>query len=165
MGVAHLLSIEDTVSELTKIGPRDPLLTPDQIHFFATDNIKPFEQSIIDKHDINEIRLQEVTTNPSKAAKSVVNNWAPQFDYLLIHLDVDVLDYVDIQLAENYRRNVGLQFEQLMEALKHLLKAPNFSALTITEINPDHGEKDGSTLKKFTRNLADIIGIAFKGNS
>lgn len=48
-----------------------------------------------------------------------------------------------------------------MEALRHLLKAPNFTAITITEINPDHGEEDGATLKKFTKDLARIIGEAF----
>ena len=60
-------------------------------------------------------------------------------------------------LAENTRRNVGLRFEQLVRALGPLLRAPNWTALTVTELNPDHGEGDGSTLRTFATALADAI--------
>ena len=48
-----------------------------------------------------------------------------------------------------------------MEALQEFLKAPNFSILTITEINPDHGAEDGSTLKMFSKRLAEVFEVAF----
>jgi arginase family enzyme len=47
----------------------------------------------------------------------------------------------------NTRRKMGLTFEQVMIALEALLQAPNWSALTITEVNPDHGLADGSTIR------------------
>jgi len=55
----------------------------------------------------------------------VVDGWAQQFERLLVHVDVDALDYVDMPLAENNRRNVGLRFDQLMASLRPLLCAPN----------------------------------------
>jgi len=64
-------------------------------------------------------------------------------------------------LAENYRRNTGLTFEQLMDALSEFLKAHNWSVLTVTEINPDHGALDGSTLRIFSERLAKVIGSSF----
>ena len=63
-------------------------------------------------------------------------------------------------LAENTRRNVGLKLEQLMIALTLLLAAPNFAALTVCEVNPDHGEADGSTLVTFADALADSFAEA-----
>ena len=47
MGVAHMLGIEGTVPELAAIGPRAPMLGPDQILFFANDNVEPFERDVI----------------------------------------------------------------------------------------------------------------------
>jgi arginase len=71
-----------------------------------------------------------------------------------------VLDFLDLPLAENTRRNVGLKLDQLMIALTLLLAAPNFAALTICEVNPDHGATDGSTLATFVDALADSFAEA-----
>jgi arginase len=159
MGVAHMLAIPDTLTELTSLGPCTPMLRADQVLYFSTDNVEPFERDIIDKLSIANIRLKEVVADPVAAAHKAVN-WATRFDRLLIHLDVDVLDYVDMPLAENTRRNWGLRFEELMMALRVVLRAPNWSTLTICELNPDHGEADGSTLRRFADSLAAAIANA-----
>jgi arginase len=160
MGISHMLGIQGSVKQLVELGPRVPLLQPDQVHFFANDNSKPFEREIIESRGISEIRLADVAADPAGAAQSIVDGWAKRFDRLLVHLDVDVLDYLSMPLAENTRRNEGLRFGQLMAALQPLLCAPNWAALTICEINPDHGEKDGSTLRAFTEVLADALSAS-----
>jgi arginase len=76
---------------------------------------------------------------------------------LLVHVDVDVLDYLDLPVAENTRRNRGLQFGQLVEALRALVASPNWRALTLCEVNPDHGDADGSTIRTLLEGLADVI--------
>jgi arginase len=160
MGVAHLLGVEGAVPQLVKLGPRAPLLGPEQILFFANDNIKPFEREIIQERGIKEVRLKEVAADPAGAARSVAEDWARHFERLIIHLDVDVLDFADMPLAEGARRNTGLRFDQLVAALRPLLRAPNWTALTVTEMNPDHGESDGSTLRVFAEALADVISVS-----
>lgn len=162
MGLAHLLGIAGTNGKLTSIGKKAPMLRADQIYLFANGNMTDFERGVINSYELRETGWQEVASDPVKAAKKVGETWAPQFDRILIHLDLDVLDYVDMQLAENYRRNIGLTFDQLMLALDEFLQLPNWSALTVTEINPEHGEADGSTLKVFAKRLAKSIGSAFK---
>jgi arginase len=157
MGVAHLLGVKGAAPELVALGPRVPMLRAEQVLFFANDNVEPFERKIIEDLGIAEVRLAEVAANPSRAANAVVYGWARQFERLLVHLDVDVLDYVDMPLAENNRRNMGLGFDQLMASLRSLLRAPNWAALTICELNPDHGESDGSTLRTFAEALADAL--------
>lgn len=160
MGVAHMLGIEGAIPALVRIGPRAPMLGPEQILFFADDNIKPFERRIIEEQGIAEVRLKEVVVDPKGAAHSVIDGWAQRFERLLIHLDVDVLDYLDMPLAENTRRNTGLRFNQFMAALRILLSAPNWVALTVSEVNPDHGESDGSTLRTFAEALADALAAS-----
>jgi len=157
MGVAHMLGIEGTVPELVGFGPRVPMLRPDQVLFFANDNSKPFEQKIIEDRGIAEVRLATVVADPSVAARSVVDGWTRRFDRLLVHLDLDVLDYLDMPLAEERRRNRGLRFDQLMASLRVFLQARNWVGLTITELNPDHGEIDGSTLRSFAESLSEAL--------
>lgn len=158
MGVAHMLGVKGSVPKLTEIGSQAPLLNPDQILFFANANSKPFERRIIEKYGIAEVGLESVSADPTEAAQSVVDGWAKRFERLLIHLDTDVLDYLNMPLAENTRRNIGLHFDQLIASLRVFLGAPNWSALTVSEINPDHGESDGSTLRTFSAALADALG-------
>jgi arginase len=160
MGVAHMLDVKGTRSELATLGPRAPMLRPEQVLFFANDNVEPFERQLIDKLDIAEVPLANVVADPSGAAQAVVDGWARQFERLLVHLDVDVLDYLDMPLAENNRRNSGLRFDQLMASLRLLLRAPNWVALTVCELNPDHGESDGSTLRTFVESLADALAAS-----
>jgi arginase len=160
MGVAHMLDIEGTTPELAALGPRRPMLRPEQVLFFANGNVEPFERRVIQELGMAEVPVVEVAADPSGTAQSVARGWAQQFERLLVHLDVDVLDFVDMPLAENTRHNVGLRFDQLTAALSPLLCAPNWTALTVCELNPDHGETDGSTLQTFVRALADALAAA-----
>lgn len=158
MGVAHLLQLAGTIEKLSGIGKKAPMLNADQILFFANGNMTDFEKETIDALKMRETNWQDVAKDPSGSARKICRDWALQFDRILIHLDLDVLDYTDMQLAENYRRNIGLSFDQLMTALDEFMKLPNWSVLTITEINPDHGEAGGATLKIFAERLAKSIG-------
>jgi arginase len=157
MGVAHLLGLDETVPALAASGPRTPMLRADQVLLFADDNSTPFERRVIDERGIAEVRLAQVTADPAGAARSVVEGWARTFGRLLVHVDVDVLDYLDFPIAENTRRNTGLRFGQLVAVLRELVAAPNWATLTICEVNPDHGELDGSTLRRFSDGLADAL--------
>lgn len=161
MGVAHLLALDGTVAELAGVGHRVPLLGPEQVLLFAQLNPTPFERGVIEEHDIAWVRHDEVRADPVAAAEQVVTGWATQFDQLLVHLDIDVLDFADAPLAENTRRNVGLELETLLAALERLVAAPNWRGLTVCEVNPDHGEPDGSTLQDFAARLAGVLAGAF----
>jgi arginase len=136
------------------------MLRAEQVLFFANDNVEPFERQVIEDLGVAEVRLADVVVDPSGAAQTVIDGWARQFERLLVHLDVDVLDFVDMPLAENNRRNVGLKFDELMASLRVLLRASNWVALTVCELNPDHGESDGSTLRTFADALADALAAS-----
>ena len=82
------------------------------------------------------MRLADVAANPAGAGEAVAGGWAREFERLLVHLDVVVLDFAEMLLTENNRRNVGLRSDQLMAALRPLVCAPNLAALTVCELNP-----------------------------
>jgi arginase len=160
MGVAHLLGLEGTTPILAGLGPRAPMLRPDQILLFADDNSTPFERRMIEQLGIEEVRLAQVVADPASAARGVAAGWARRFGRLLVHVDVDVLDYLDFPLAENTSRRTGLRFVQLVAVLRELVAAPNWVALTICEVNPDHGREDGSTMRTFSEALAEVMSHA-----
>lgn len=157
MGVAHMLALPDTVSEVAGIGPRVPLLAPEQVLLFADASSTAFERGVIDDLEIAEVPHETVQDDPAGAARGVVEGWAAQFDHLLVHLDIDVVDFADAPLAENTRRNTGITLDTLVAALEVLIAAPNWCGLTVTEVNPDHGEPDGSTMEHLATTLAEVI--------
>jgi arginase len=160
MGVAHLLGLEGTVPAVRGIGPRDPMLSPEHILLFAADNVTTAERRVIETQGIAEVRLAEVASDPAGAARVIAQGWARRFERVLIHVDVDVLDYLDLPIAEETRRNRGLRFAQLLASLRELVSTPGWIGLTVCEVNPDHGEADGSTLRTFGDGLADVLSVA-----
>jgi arginase len=158
MGVAHMLGVEGVAKDLKELGPCSPLLPAGAVFLFAYKNVEPTEQKLIDSLGIKGIHADTVGANPKGAGLDAAFDWGSRFDHLLIHLDVDVIDFENFPIAENTRRKMGLTFEQVMTALEALLQAPNWSALTITEVNPDHGLADGSTIRDFASAVASALG-------
>ncbi len=159
MGVAHMLGVEGVERDLAAIGPRFPLLSPDSVYLFARKNVKPSEQALIDSLRIEGVDADTVAVDPAGCARRAVE-WASRFDRLLIHLDVDVIDFENFPICEHTRRKMGLSFERAIAALTALLQAPNWCALTITEVNPDHGLADGSTIRDFAAAIASALATA-----
>ncbi|HZI25390.1 MAG TPA: arginase family protein, partial [Chryseolinea sp.] len=87
MGVAHLLSIKGSVNSLSSLGPKVPMLRPDQICFFANGNMTDFEKRFIEDNHVMQIKIDEVAADPTRAAKLISQDWGLQFEHLLIHLD------------------------------------------------------------------------------
>jgi arginase len=159
MGVAHILAIPDTLPSLTAVGTRTPMLGPDQVLLFANGSSTEFERRTIAELPIDEVPIDRVKADPTGAAREVRDGWATRFERLLVHVDVDVLDFLDFPIAEETRRYPGLRFEQLVAALLELVASPNWVALTIGEVNPDH-DPDGSSMRRFSEALADVLSGA-----
>jgi arginase len=156
MGVAHLLGLPGTIPGLAGVGPRTPMLRPEQVLLFANGSSTDFERRMIDELAIQEVPLTQVKADPAGSAWGVVDRWARRFDRLLVHVDADVLDFLDLPIAEETRRYRGLRFEQLVAVLRELVAAPNWTTLTICEVNPDH-DPDGSSMRRLSEALADVL--------
>lgn len=159
MGVAHALGEPRTVESLSHAGPRFPLLQYEDVFFFSygPDHRTAWETSVMERHDLAGIPVDEVASRPEATAEEALRTFASQVDNLVVHFDVDTVDFVDLPLSENTGRNQGLAFAQAMRALGSLLDCDSTCALTITEVNPDHGTEDGGTLERFVDGLASVL--------
>jgi arginase len=159
MGMAHMLDEPGATAELSRIGPRTPLLHDHQVFFFAygPDQATAFERGVLERRNLSRIPVDEVAGDPEGAATRVVEEFAARFDRLLVHFDVDTVDFTDAPLSENTGRNAGLPLEVALRALATLASAEQLSALTVTELNPLHGDEEGHTLERFVDGLVGCL--------
>jgi arginase len=156
MGMAHMLGEPGAHAELQGVGPRNPLLEPDQVVLFAWDpeQATEFERAAISRHAIETVAAGEVGARPEEAATRARALAERGCDRLLVHFDVDVIDFTDVPLSENWGRNVGIAYGDAMRALRVLLASPKLAGLTITELNPDHAVAREGSVERFVTHVA-----------
>jgi arginase len=159
MGMAHALAVEGAAPELTGIGPRTPLLRDDEVLFLAygPEAARPFELNTMIRRGLAGVPEGDVAADPEGAARRVLEDFASGFDRLLIHFDVDVIDFNDAQLSEEAVRGDGLTLDAAIRALGVLCADERFAALTVTELNPDHADEQGEELRRFVDALAGAL--------
>lgn len=162
MGLAHMLGEVGAAPALVNVGSGSPLLQADQVILFAwgSEQSTPFERSVIDSRDISLIPVDEVAADPEQAARRARALIEDRCDRLLVHFDVDVIDFTDVPLSENTGRNEGLAYDDALSALKSLLASPRLAGMTITELNPDHTEQGAGTLERFTAAISESLASA-----
>lgn len=151
MVVSHLIGAATAV-------PGAAVLDAGQVHYVGVDQnrLTPGERDLLAEHDLAVTSAQRIRRDPVGAAHEAREAMAG-FDQLLVHFDVDLIDFNDLPLSENAGRAQGLPLDPVMAALTELLRAPNLSALTVTELNPHHGAEDGSTLTRFVDGLVGAL--------
>jgi arginase len=159
MGMAHALGVDGTAPELVSAGPRTPLLEADQVVFlgYGPKAARPFELNVMVERGLAGIPEDAVAANPEAAAQRALDELGSRFDRLLVHFDVDVIDFNDAQLSEDALRGDGLTLDAALRALAVLCRSERLSALTVTELNPLHGDEEGAELRRFVDLLADSL--------
>jgi arginase len=159
MGLAHMLGEEGAAPELVNVSTRSPLLHADQVVLFAwgSEHATAFERAVIDRRDITVIPVDEVGAGPERAARRARDLIEDRCDRLLVHFDVDVIDFTDVPLSENWGRNEGLAYDDAMRALQTLLASPQLAGMTITELNPDHTEQGANSIERFAADVAESL--------
>src|SRR5437588_5244104 len=139
MGMGHMLGLNGAIPQLAGCGPRHPLIPAEQVHClgFDPESATEWERSAIRDRAIATSNLADLVSSPVTCAEAILSQWATKFERLLIHFDVDVVDFNDLPLAENYSKNKGLSYAHTLGLLEVLQKSPKFAGLTLTEINPD----------------------------
>jgi len=159
MGVAHLFGVPGSNESLLNIGPHTPLLEREQVVFLGVnpDALTAFERRQRHELDLNVIEVAEVAADPIGAATRALHLLPTDLDSLLVHFDVDVIDFFDLPLAENYVRWGGLPLPAASAVLRTLCADQRFGGMTVAELNPDHGNENGSTLDDFATLLVDAL--------
>ena len=107
--------------------------------------------------DLATFGLAEVAADPSGAARQACDRLAESSSRFLVHFDVDVVDFVDLALADYPQINRGLGLPQAMTALGVALAHPGCRGLVLTEVNPDHGDERGGDLTRLIDGLAGAV--------
>jgi arginase len=159
MGMAHALGVDGAEAELAGIGPRTPLLDDRQVLFFSygPEQATPFELEQMERRGLARISVDEVSADPEGAARRALDEMDGRFARLLVHFDVDTIDFNDAPLSENTGRGEGLPLDVAMRALRVLVGSERLAALTVTELNPLHGDEEGRTLGRLVAGLADCL--------
>ena len=77
---------------------------------------------------------------------------------LAVHVDVDVLDFTDVPLAENTDgRNSGPTLGQIREVLGTAARDSRFRALSVGELNPTRAAGDPEVVPRFVEVLANAL--------
>ena len=75
-----------------------------------------------------------------------------------MHFDVDVVEFTDAPLSENVGRGEGVPLDTALAAFAVLVGDPRLAAVTLTELNPLHGEEDGASLRRLVDGLGAALG-------
>jgi arginase len=101
---------------------------------------------------------QALAADPASAARAALDHLPP--GPLAVHLDVDVLDFIDAPLAENTDcRNTGPTLDQAEQALQLAARDPRLRALSIGELNPTRCAGDPDALPRFVSSIAGALAV------
>jgi arginase len=159
MGMAHALALDGADPEVVAAAPRTPLLRDDQVVFlgYGPREARPFELDVMVRRGLAGVPSDELTRDPEAAAARALEALPSGFERLLVHFDVDVIDFNDAQLSEEGIRGDGITLDAAMRALAVLARSDRLSAITITELNPEHGDEQGEELRRFVDGLAGAL--------
>jgi arginase len=161
MGLAHALALPGCVDTLAGAFGRRPLLEADQVAWLG---VEPRVATQWEREQAGRLALH-VTTSQALAADPAATALTALSQLpagpLALHLDVDVLDFIDAPLAENTDcRNTGPTLDQVTEALTAAAGDQRMRALSIGELNPTRCAGDPGALPRFARSIARILAAA-----
>ncbi|SFH40411.1 arginase [Amycolatopsis regifaucium] len=156
MGMAHALGLPGTGALLS--AGQIPLLTPADLAYLGVDMEATTEG---ERKAVAELRLtvvaqDDLVNDPRRAAQAARDALSP--GEFVIHVDVDVLDFLDAPIAENVNgRNSGPTIAQLGAALSTLWSDPQCRALSIGQLDPAHAASDPTALPRLVDALTGAL--------
>ncbi len=158
MGMAHAFALTGTVGALTDAFGHRPLLQPAQVAFLGTEAsvATAWERKQVEWLGLQVTSGTALTADPSGSALAALG--VLPSGPLAVHVDVDVLDFIDAPLAENTDcRNTGPTLDQLGQALLAAAGDPRLRALSIGELNPSRSAGAPDAIPRFIRMLAATL--------
>lgn len=158
MGLAHALDLPGCRDEFAGAFSTRPVLDPQRLALLGTDTNEAtdFERAQVAALGISVTTQADLVADPAAAAAAALRA-LPAAPFAM-HVDVDVLDFIDAPLAESTGgRNIGPTLDQLGVALKTVVADPRWRALSIGELNPTRTAGDPEALSRFVATLVDVL--------
>jgi arginase len=166
MGLAHALALPGCLDTLADAFGRRPLLEADQVAWLGVDPraATQWEREQAAALNLHVTTSQALTADPAATALAAVSQLPA--GPLALHIDVDVLDFIDAPLAENTDgRNTGPTLDQVTEALMAAARDQRMRVLSIGELNPTRCAGDDEALPRFISSIARILAAAKQAES
>jgi arginase len=157
MGMAHALGLDGAAADLVTATGGSPVLHPRHLVYLGVeqDQSTEWERSRVRALGIRVVPQAELVGQPRAAARAARDALPP--GAFVVHIDVDVLDFLGAPLAENVNgRNSGPTIAQLGLALGELWRDPDCLAVSIGQLVPAHAASDPTALPR----LVDAFGSA-----
>lgn len=159
MGMAHALALEGSAPQLTALTGHSPLLHPADLVYLGADPSREtteHEREHAAALGLKIIDQEELCSDPGAAARHA-HDLLPRGPFV-VHLDVDVLDFLDAPIAENVNgRNSGPTIDQISHALRALVQQPDCWGLTIGQLDPHHASADPTAIPRLITALASAF--------
>ncbi len=156
MGMSQMLDARNSIEPIAGAFAARPLLEPARVVILGADEEAwtPWEREEAVRLRLPRVGIDPLCEDPSGTAEKAVG-MLEDCDALLVHFDVDLLDFVDSPYSENIDRNSGPGLAQAAEALQVLCSDPRFTGLTVAEVNPAHASSDDPELRRLAGVVAD----------
>jgi arginase len=155
MGMAHALGVPGAAESLVGLTSQYPLLQAAHLSYLGVEptvEATDWERDQVDRLGISVTTQAELVADPTAAALKA-RGALPDGPFV-VHVDVDVLDFLDAPLAENVNgRNAGPTLVQLGEVLTALWREPGFIGMSIGQLVPAHAASDPTSLGRFVEAL------------
>jgi|SRR5580698_6832665 arginase len=164
MGMAHAFALPGTVDALTDAFGYRPLLQPAQVAFLGAEAglATEWEREQVGRLGLEVTSGTALTADPRGSALTALG--VLPSGPLAVHVDVDVLDFIDAPLAENTDcRNTGPSLDQLGQALLAAAGDRRLRALSIGELNPTRSAGEPDAIPRFIRMLTATLSVAAAG--
>lgn len=157
MAMAHMIG--RGAKELSRIGPRYPLLPQENIVLFGYNLeagwIDPGEARQLERCSMVRLPIAQIRGRADQAAAEALARLDDSIDKLLVHFDVDVIDGEEFPVADVLHSH-GLGFQEAMDALGYFVRHPKFVGLVITEFNAER-DREGSYARQLVRALTEAL--------
>lgn len=160
MVIAHLLGLG--AEELSHIGPRFPLLNESKLALFGYNagagSIDPVELDRLRNLKVAKYPLEHIQSNVRSAAIQALADLEAAAEQILIHCDVDVMDFDDFPGADVPHRP-GLLTSEVRDALSVFLASTQVIGLVLTEFN-GRRDQDSSLAARLVDTLVAALPAA-----
>jgi arginase len=158
MVTAHLFDIPGAIDALASVGPRRPLLQPGDLAYWGVNlkGITAGERASVDRLGLRVVDTVDAIADPAGSMSSLLDGWAEDYDAVLVHLDVDLINFLELPLSEEVTRVGGLPLAAAAAGVHTALRIGNAAGLTVTEANPDH-DPDGRAIRDLVETIARVL--------
>jgi arginase len=145
MALAHVLALDGCDPDLLAVGSVRPLLAVDEVVAVGVRAVEP-DATTARRIGLAVSPADAVAADPEGTAAAATRAVGGS-DGFLVHLDVDVVEFLDLPLADVPDHGRGLPLDVVAAVLARLCADPGLRGLCVTEVNPDHAPGPGDVAR------------------